>query len=421
MNAYRDTRYSVSLMVVVLLAGACAPPAIAQEINQCAVCHSELEEEWSWPVEAFKEDVHAKAGLGCADCHGGDPTLDDPDLAMHRSKGFVGRPDAQAMPLFCDKCHGDPSYMKQYNPGLPVDQLVKYRTSVHGELNARGDTAVAHCASCHEPHRMKPSNDPSSSIYPINLPGTCGKCHANEEYMAPYGIGSSQFEEYSNSVHGRALLERHDLGAPACNDCHGNHAASPPLEAAIPNVCGNCHAFNAELFAQSPHRAAFAEQELPACETCHGTHEITTLTTANLGDGDESICMDCHDADDGTRGMATAVAMFSGLKRLEDGVATADSLILEAHQKGMYVEDAEYLLNDARQYMIQAHTLVHSFTDSVVATKVDSGIVILASVHAAAREKLAESSFRRWGLLVSTLIISFVAMMLYLKIRQLEQ
>lgn len=394
--------------------------AVAQGTDQCVACHLELDGELAKPAVLFVNDVHAKAGLGCANCHGGDPTAEDPEMGMSASKGFIGRPSPMDIPGFCDRCHGNATYMKQYNPGLPVDQLTKYRSSVHGEKNKQGDTKVAHCASCHSPHEMKPSNDPTSSIYPTNLPYTCGRCHADREYMARYGIPTNQLSSYEKSVHGKALLEKHDLGAPACNDCHGNHAASPPLTAAIPNVCGNCHAFNADLFAGSPHRKAFEEREIPACETCHGVHEITMLTTSQLGDGEESVCMSCHGPNDGTRGIETAMSMQRGLTSLELGYQRADSLLQEADRKGMYVDEAEYKLNDARQALIQAHTLVHSFDLAVVQTKVDSGLLILASVDQAAHEKLAESAFRRWGLLVSTLIISFVAVMLYLKIRQLE-
>ena len=55
-----------------------------------------------------------------------------------------------------------------------------------------------------------------------------------------------------------------------------------------------------------------------------------------------------------------------------------------------------------RQSKIQAHTLVYSFDDLTVQTKVDSGLTILASVTGTAQEKLAESAFRGWGLLIST-------------------
>jgi hypothetical protein len=412
---------TIPAAVIVTLLGLATARAQAPVQSQCVTCHLEQDDSLAQPALKFKDDVHAHAGLGCADCHGGDPKSDDPDVAMSKAKGFVGRPTPLEMPHFCDRCHGNATYMKQYNPGLPVDQLTKYRTSVHGEKNAKGDLKVAQCASCHSPHEMKPSNDPTASIYPVNLPYTCGKCHADSAYMAPYGIPTNQLAQFASSVHGKALLEKHDIGAPACNDCHGNHGASPPLEAAIPNVCGNCHAFNAELFSKSPHRTAFEEQDIPACETCHGAHAITLLTTANLGDGPESVCMKCHEPGDGTRGIATAVAMKCELDSLESGYRRADSLLDEADRKGMYVEDSKFALNDVRQSIIQAHTLVHSFSDSTVRIKADSGMTILASVTGAAESKVAESAFRRWGLLVSTLIISFVAVMLYFKIRQIEK
>jgi hypothetical protein len=311
--------------------------------------------------------------------------------------------------------------MRGFKPGLPIDQLEKYRSSVHGQRNRQGDRKAAQCASCHPAHRMKPANDPTSTVYPLNIPATCGGCHADARYMADYDTPTGQLAAYTASVHGEALLTRHDLGAPACNDCHGNHAASPPITSSITNVCGNCHAFNADLFAQSPHRDPYEENEIPACEICHGQHAVRPLTTQNLGAGSESICLDCHDVDDGTRGIAVAVAMQQGLDTLERAYTHADSLLHVAERKGMFVEAAAYELTEVRQAMIQAHTLVHSFSDSLVGQKVDSGLVLVAGVTSTALEKIGESSFRRRGLLVSTLIISFLAVVLYLKIRSLER
>ena len=65
--------------------------------------------------------------------------------------------------------------------------------------------------------------------------------------MKEYGIPTDQYEKYSKSVHGVALLQKHDLGAPACNKCHGNHGATPPGVESISKVCGTCHALNADL------------------------------------------------------------------------------------------------------------------------------------------------------------------------------
>jgi len=209
--------------------------------DECLNCHQELEDELQIPALKIKNDIHFQKGLTCADCHGGDPTSDDPDISMSRAKGFRGVPSHQTVPQFCARCHSDANFMKTYNPRLPVDQYQKYKTSIHGKKIVKGDEKVANCVSCHSVHEIMPANNPKSSIYPINLPQTCAKCHADEEYMKEYGIPTDQFSKFSVSVHGKALLEKKDIGAPACNDCHGNHGATPPGIGSISNVCEQCH------------------------------------------------------------------------------------------------------------------------------------------------------------------------------------
>ncbi len=94
-------------------------------------------------------------------------------------------------------------------------------------------------------------------VFPWNIPQTCGRCHADPEYMKPYKIPTNQLAEYKQSVHARALFEKKDLSAPVCNDCHGNHGANPPEVAAVAFVCRQCHPANGELFSKSPHKKAF--------------------------------------------------------------------------------------------------------------------------------------------------------------------
>ena len=78
-------------------------------------------------------------------------------------------------------------------------------------------------------------------------------------------LPTDQLAEYRNSVHGRALLEDGDFGAPACNDCHGNHAAMPPEISSIAQVCRTCHANNGALFDGSEHKKAFDSNGWPEC------------------------------------------------------------------------------------------------------------------------------------------------------------
>ena len=66
-----------------------------------------------------------------------------------------------------------------------------------------------------------------------------------------------------------ALLKKGDLGAPTCNNCHGNHGAVPPAVGSVANACGTCHGKIAELFATTRMKHRFVEEKLPGCATCH--------------------------------------------------------------------------------------------------------------------------------------------------------
>jgi hypothetical protein len=40
-----------------------------------------------------------------------------------------------------------------------------------------GSGAAASCADCHSAHRIRPADDPRSTVAPANLQETCGNCH----------------------------------------------------------------------------------------------------------------------------------------------------------------------------------------------------------------------------------------------------
>jgi len=471
------------IAAVLILAGRSATAADA-----CLTCHQGLGDK---PSALWAHDVHARHGVSCAGCHGGNPAAEDMERAMSRDAGFVGKPSGDAISAMCARCHADSSrmaslgahirtdqfallqqsvhgrlaldgkqrivqctachgvhgilpvadpgspvsplrvvalcaschsdakYIRTYNPALPVDQLEKYRTSVHGSRNAAGDPRVAQCVSCHGNHGILSARDVRSSVYPTNIPLTCARCHANAALMASYGIPADQYAQYAASVHGVALLVKKDLGAPACNSCHGNHGAAPPGVESISQVCGTCHALNADLFAKSPHKSAFDAGGLPECETCHGKHDIAPATAAMLGTGGGSICTRCHG--DGDPGFMAAAAM----KRLADSLAASDSaaraLVEEAEQKGMEIAEARFRLRDARQAALEARTTVHAFDEPRFAAVVGKGLAVTSAVADEAARSVAEYYFRRIGLGVATLIITLLAVSLYLFIRRLER
>ena len=301
------------------------------------------------------------------------------------------------------------------------DQLEKYRTSIHGMRNAKGDPRTAECASCHGSHNILPATDVRSRVYATNLPATCASCHSNADYMKAYGIPTDQFEKFSRGVHGVALLQKHDLGAPACNKCHGNHGAVPPGVESISKVCGTCHALNADLFSASPHKKAFDERKLPECETCHGNHEIVAATNRLLGVAPEAVCSRCHTAKESPKGFQAAGAMRIMSDSLELSERRAIGLVDDAEQKGMEIGEAKYRLRDVRQARLEARTKVHSFSEAQFREVVDKGLVTAAEIREEARAAVSEYYFRRLGLGIATLIITIVAVSLYLFIRRLEK
>ena len=154
------------LMAAVLLAS-----AWAEKSDTCISCHQAADDEdLRAPVEGMALDVHARHGLTCADCHGGDPTSDDVDESMDPDKGYVGAPERGEVPQFCGKCHKDAAYMREFNPGIRVDQVDLYWTSIHGKKLLDGDGKVATCTDCHGHHGILPASDPRSRVYTTNVP-----------------------------------------------------------------------------------------------------------------------------------------------------------------------------------------------------------------------------------------------------------
>lgn len=354
---------SLALALAQPLAAEPPPPA-----NSCIACHGNdqlWDEQARRPVTLFAADVHAKAGLSCQDCHGGNPApglAEDGEAAMARgfkANPFRGAPDRKATPAFCARCHSDPAYMKRFNPGARVDQEREYWTSQHGEALKRGDGKVATCTDCHGAHGIKAIADPQSPVYPTQVAETCRTCHEDQERMkgrkGPDGrpLSLTQYAGWRQSVHAQALLAKGDLTAPTCNDCHGNHGATPPGLESIAAVCGQCHGREAQLFRASPKHAGFQDHaklmaeasaqdcsachdappgiahagpaKLSECVSCHGNHAVMRPTVALLAPMPATPCAFCHE---GPEGLAQGVG--EPLAKRRNYEATRDSLLAQA-------------------------------------------------------------------------------------------
>jgi hypothetical protein len=388
--------------------------------DNCATCHLALGiTTLTKPAEEYKFDVHATKGFGCSACHGGDPNILGLE-AMDRKKGYIGKPTPIQVVELCGKCHSDASFMRRYNPSLRVDQVAEYYTSVHGKrLKEQKDQKVANCASCHTPHSIRPPNDSRSSVHPTRVANTCGSCHANAAYMAPYKIPTDQLEQYQQSVHWKMIVNKSDLSAPACNDCHGNHGAAPPGVSSVANVCGQCHAVNAELFNKSAHSKIFAQMGISGCATCHSNHAIVETSDAMLGGGEKSACATCHPA--GSSGGALAASMLGSIDRLKTGYEKALALLTKAEHAGMEVSQPLFELNEAKTTLIKARATIHGFDQALLDKEVEPGLAVSEKAYARGVKAMNELQFRRKGLAVSALIIFALIIGLILKIRQMER
>jgi predicted CXXCH cytochrome family protein len=393
----------------------------------CANCHSD-----SLKMNRFGSTVPTnQLDLLKASSHGKLSTTGKQRIAQcttcHSAHGIVKvtNPLSPVYPLnvvkTCSNCHANAAFMRLYNPSLAVDQLDKYKTSVHGMRNAKGDFKAAVCSSCHGSHDIQPASSAKSKVYASNVPATCSHCHSDALYMKEYHIPTDQFEKFSKSVHGQALFQKHDLSAPACNDCHGNHGATPPGVESISKVCGTCHALNADLFSSSPHKKAFDENKFPECETCHGNHGITSAAVSMLGVDSTAVCSRCHTEIKRQKGYVIARGMRQLIDSLGIEEQDAKSLIEEAEQKGMEIGEAKFKLRDVHQARLESRTMVHSFNEKKFRDVVNKGLNTTSFVKAEAVGAVEEYFFRRWGLGISTLIITILAVSLFMYIKRIEQ
>jgi nitrate/TMAO reductase-like tetraheme cytochrome c subunit len=418
------------------------------DTNTCATCHTAIDNKNHDLVAQWQDSVHGENGIACADCHGGVPTSDQVTVAMDPARGFKGAPGRTDTVALCGTCHSDVNRMRQYQ--IPTDQYAKYQASVHGErlLNA-GDTRVAICTDCHGVHDVKKASDPTAKVYPLNVPALCASCHANADYMAPYGIPTDQFAIYQKSVHGIQLLQNADLRAPTCASCHGSHDAKPPTSADVVDVCGKCHTATQALYEQSRH----AELDVgPKCWTCHGTHDVAQPDESRFFHVDaagnlkppEIDCTTCHDPVDRSLVLeptqfeldsdrrcdtchhpdsiiyAQAKSIYDALTTAAADYDEAQAKIEEAAGVGMIVSDADVQLTQAKTSLIQARAAVHTTKLTTVAELADKAEQSAGDAKTFAEGRLAESLFRREAMVVILILIVINVYALVLIRRRLD-
>ena len=284
------SRVLAALLAVLLILG--AGLGFAQEDDEyepinssaCAGCH-----EASAHGSAFADDLSHSAhiDLECLDCHM------DKDTVPHRALKepfFVGCEG-------CRTCHEDAS--EQYQG--------------HGRATRENCEDMPRCSDCHGDHDILPSSVKRSTVHPINLPHTCGKCHENLDITTKYDILIDHpIEIYDTSVHGKATKGGIYVAA-TCTDCHSAEGTAHKIlgpgspESSInhfniPQTCGQCHKGVEADFWEGIHGQLVTRGETgsPVCTHCHGEHGILSASDprspVSRSKVAEQTCSPCHES-----------------------------------------------------------------------------------------------------------------------------
>ncbi len=285
-------------------------PLAAQQDTDCLECHADSEMADTLSAhgnplfvskKAFVASAHADNG--CVSCHA------DIDELPHAEKLKL---------VSCGECHDQ--------------QETEYKGSVHGIAQIKGHTEAASCGECHTHHAIRPIKDPASSVYPMNLPETCGKCHSDPKLAEKYDIAVPEaFQEYSRSVHGRGLMMGGLLVSASCASCHGSHdihlndnPKSPMHASNVTNTCGACHVGVLRWYKKSVHgkRHAAGDNKAPVCTSCHLGHQIANPERQEAQLAALSKCGGCHEKELATyrksyHGKVTALG-YAGIAKCSD-------------------------------------------------------------------------------------------------------
>jgi hypothetical protein len=386
----RVERAAAALAVAALLGGAAAaagPASASADAPRvlCGICHPDVRVR-------FEQGVHAREGFDCTSCHGGNAGAATVQAA-HRPP-FTGRPRRRDIPALCARCHADLARMTPYN--IPADQYALYLTSQHGLRLAKGDESVAVCTDCHGAHDILRKDDPKSSVFPRNVPATCGRCHGAPPPGGPEGappVAGSPFAEYQTGVHGQAFLVEANDSAPTCASCHGSHGAAPPGIGDVDKVCGQCHATARGYYREGPHARALREGSGPECASCHGNHRIARADAALL----DTACAACHEP--GSEMIKVAAGMKALIAGAREEIERARVQVERAAAIPLYVDDYQARLEEAHTSLVQASPVVHALDVGRVEQLTERARGIAKEVESEIDGKLGERWWRRVGLL----------------------
>jgi nitrate/TMAO reductase-like tetraheme cytochrome c subunit len=315
--------------------------------DNCSVCHGESKDErLRLPVMEWEESVHKAEGIGCNNCHGGDP--ESKGKTTSHLIDFIGKPAREKIPEICGGCH--------------VKQIEDYSKNIHAKLlNEKKEERGASCIDCHGRHKIKRIKDNESSVYYLNVPETCGKCHSSSEKMKSYGP-TNQFDLYKSGKHGLILYgkipEAGRTSAPNCAACHGYHTSLISSPQDIPRICGKCHTPAFDNFKEGLHFSALKKSGKPSCSYCHSNHKIIRPAPEIFSGFNRGECGECHDKSSNELKVGLNIKEIMG--RLEEIKLEVSNNIEDVRRYGRNTADLENLFTEVSANILMVPPVSHS-------------------------------------------------------------
>lgn len=305
--------------LAVLLPGyATAESAPAKLENAgCLSCHDSGKEKIEVPRQdgekralsavdqhKFGKSIHSE--MQCVDCH---KEITDSQAKHVKAKGVKPPSCVSCHEALWEKVKEEKLTGEKERLGLVVQNIQAYKQSFH----ARPDKdepwhAKATCEDCHSSHtfNVPPKGTARRTAWHKEIPKTCGeKCH------------DDQLETYSTSIHGEEVLDKGNIKAAVCTDCHTSHdiagTSSDKFKLANVNACGGCHEQEFKSYTDTYHGQVnrLGYTYTARCSDCHGSHGILAVDDPKATVNPKNrlkTCQKCHN--DKKPGMHTATEGF---------------------------------------------------------------------------------------------------------------
>lgn len=277
-------RLHAILLAIFLLGGIFVPQLVAQENDDCMMCHNDKtltkkvgNRTVSLFVDEKKLNGSTHSSVLCVACH-----FDLKDVDMPHEENL--------QKVNCGSCH--------------IDQQALYESCLHGKAKIKGDALAPTCKSCHGAHDVLKSTNLKSMTNPLQVPKLCGKCHREgSPVQRQRNIHQdSILENYAESIHGIGLLRKGLIVTATCTSCHTAHQILPHTDSRssiarknIASTCAKCH-MQIEEVHRKVIKGSLWEKELhvlPACVDCHQPHKVRKVFyDQGMADRD---CLGCHE------------------------------------------------------------------------------------------------------------------------------